>query len=166
MKKKKMKKKSDWLTKEKKRRAKKKDRGIVDVMMFMRHFFKELPQWLNEMADPRNLSYITYSQSDLVLMGILKNMCAVKSMRSMEEIFNEQQCIDTLRLLSGDRGADGNAACRYPELLSGTPVSGLSGGCKEKDGKKSDPEEKFLPFQTPWKILAYHHRWYGTLLFS
>ena len=37
--------------------------------------------------------------------------------------------------------------------------------CKEKDGKKSDPEEKFLPFQTPWKILAYHHRWYGALLF-
>lgn len=98
-----MKKKADWITKEKKRKAKKKDKGIVDVMMLVRHFFKELPQWLDEMADPRNLSYITYTQSDLVLMGVLKNMCAVKSMRSMEETFNEQQCIDTLRLLSGDR---------------------------------------------------------------
>src|SRR5699024_12216569 len=96
MQKKKMKKKADWLTKAKKRKAKKTDRGIVDVMMLIRHFFKELPQWLNEMADPRNPSYITYSQSDLVLMGILKNMCAVKSMRSMEETFNEQPCIDTL----------------------------------------------------------------------
>lgn len=104
MQKKKMKKKADWLTKAKKRRAKEKDRGIVDVMMLMRHFFKELPQWVNEMTDPRNLSYITYTQADLVLMGILKNMCAVKSMRSMEETFNEQQCIDTLRLLSGDQG--------------------------------------------------------------
>ena len=104
MQKKKMKKKADWLTKAKKRRAKEKDKGIVDVMMLMRHFFKELPQWLNEMTDPRNLSYITYPQADLVLMGILKNMCAVKSMRSMEETFNEQQCIDTLRLLSGDQG--------------------------------------------------------------
>ena len=99
-----MKKKADWLTKAKKRKAKKTDRGIVDVMMLIRHFFKELPQWLNEMADPRNPSYITYSQSDLVLMGILKNMCAVKSMRSMEETFNEQPCIDTLRFLSGDQG--------------------------------------------------------------
>ena len=98
-----MKKKADWITKAKKRKAKKKDRGIVDVMMLMRHFFKELPQWLDEMADPRNLSYIAYTQSDLVLMGILKNMCAVKSMRSMEETFNEQQCIDTLRFLSGDQ---------------------------------------------------------------
>ena len=104
MQKKKMKKKADWLTKAKKRKAKKKDRGIVDVLMLMRHFFKELPQWLDEMADPRNPSYTTYTQADLVLMGILKNMCAVKSMRSMEETFNEQQCIDTLRILSGDHG--------------------------------------------------------------
>ena len=98
-----MQKKADWLTKAKKCKAKKKDRGIVDVMMLMHHFFKELPQWLDEMTDPRNPSYTIYTQSDLVLMGILKNMCAVKSMRSMEETFNEQQCIDTLRLLSGDQ---------------------------------------------------------------
>lgn len=54
--------------------------------MLTRHFFKGLPQWLNEITDPQNLSYITYTQSDLVLMGILKNMCAVKSMRSMEKL--------------------------------------------------------------------------------
>ena len=84
-KKKKMKKKADWITKANKRRVKKKDRGIVEVMMLMHHFFKELPQWLDEMDDPRNLSYTTYTQSDLALMGILKNMCAVKSMRSMDD---------------------------------------------------------------------------------
>ena len=104
MQKKKMKKKADWLTKSKKRRIKQKDRGIVEIMMLTHHFFKELPLWLNEMTDPRNPSYITYSQADLVLMGVLKNMCAVKSMRSMEEEFNEEPCIDTLRILSGDHG--------------------------------------------------------------
>ena len=88
---KKLKKKADWLTKAKKRKMKKKDRGIVEIMMLTRHFFKELPQWLNEMTDPRHPSYTTYSQADLVLMGMLKNMCAVKSMRSMEETFNEVQ---------------------------------------------------------------------------
>lgn len=36
-------------------------------------------------------------------MGILKNICAVKTMRSMEEQFNEENCIDTLRILDGDR---------------------------------------------------------------
>ncbi len=103
MPKKKMKKKADWLTKTKKRKMKKKDRGIVEIMMLTHHFFKELPQWLNEMTDPRHPSYTIYSQADLVLMGMLKNMCAVKSMRSMEENFNEDACIATLRILSGDQ---------------------------------------------------------------
>ena len=101
---KKMKKKADWLTKAKKRKIKQKDRGIVDIMMLTHHFFEELPLWLNEMTDPRNPSYTIYSQADLVLMGVLKNMCAVKSMHSMEEEFNEDTCIDTLRILSGDHG--------------------------------------------------------------
>lgn len=36
---KKLKKKADWLTKAKKRKMKKKDRGIVEIMMLTRHFF-------------------------------------------------------------------------------------------------------------------------------
>lgn len=32
----------------------------------------------------------------------MKNICAVKMMYSMEEQFNEEICIDTLRLLFGD----------------------------------------------------------------
>lgn len=101
--KKKMKKKKDWLTKAKKRRVKKEERGIVDLMMIMHHFFKELPQWIDEMRDPRNPSYTIYTQPDLIFLGMLKNMCAVKTMRSMEEVFNEEACINTLKLLSGDR---------------------------------------------------------------
>lgn len=97
-----MKKKKDWITKAKKREVRKKDGGIVDLIRIMYHFFKKLPQWIDEMKDPRNPSYITYTQSDLVFMGILKNICAVKTMRSMEEKFNEENCIDTLRILSGD----------------------------------------------------------------
>ncbi len=100
--KKKMKKKKDWITKAKKRKVKKKDGGIVEMARIVHHFFKKLPQWVDEMTDPRNPSYITYTQSDLVFMGILKNICAVKTMRSMEEQFNEENCIDTLRILSGD----------------------------------------------------------------
>ena len=98
-----MKKKKDWVTKAKKRRVKKSDRGIVDLLRIMLHFFEKLPQWINDMTDPRNSSYTIYTQSDLIFMGILKNICAVKTMRSMEEQFNEETCIDTLRILSGDR---------------------------------------------------------------
>lgn len=97
-----MKKKKDWITKAKKRTVKNKDRGIVELIRIIHHFFRELPKWIDEMSDPRNPSYITYSQSDLVLMGILKNVCAVKTMHSMEEQFNEETCMDTLKILSGD----------------------------------------------------------------
>ena len=80
-----MKKKKDWITKEMKRRVKKNEKGIVDLLRIIFHFFQELPQWINEMTDPRNPAYTIYTQSDLIFMGILKNICAVKTMRSMEE---------------------------------------------------------------------------------
>ena len=97
-----MKKRNEWLRKSKKRKIKKKDRGIVDFMMIQNHFFKELPKWINDMQDARHQSYIQYTQSDYVFMGILKNICSVQSMCQMEENFNEEECINTLRILSGN----------------------------------------------------------------
>ncbi len=99
-----MKKKKEWVTKAVKRNARNKDRGILDLVWVMNHFFKELPQWIDEMSDPRNQSYITYTQSDLVFMGLLKNVCGVKTMHQMEERFNEEACISTLRYIGGDSG--------------------------------------------------------------
>ena len=86
-----------------KRKEKKLDRGIVDFMMVQQHFWKNLKIWINEMDDPRNESYITYTQADLVFMGILKNVCSQESMREMEENFNEETCINTLSQMSGNR---------------------------------------------------------------
>ncbi len=91
------------MRKKEKRNSKKKDRGIVDFMMLMKHFFKDLNQWIEEMEDPRNQSYITYTQTDLSYLAILKNVCSQYSMREMEESFNEDICIDTLRIMSGDK---------------------------------------------------------------
>lgn len=55
----------------------------------------------SEMKDPRHQSYITYPQTTLIYMGILKNISGIVSMRSMNEMFNEEQCIETLKLISG-----------------------------------------------------------------
>ena len=63
--------------------------------MILFHLFRALPQWINEMTDPRNTSYITYTRADLVLMAFLKNVCSL--MRSMEKNFNEETCIETLK---------------------------------------------------------------------
>lgn len=117
-----MKKRNEWVRKALKRKKKEEDRGIVDFMKIMHHFFKELPQWINAMDDPRNPSYTTYTQADLVFMGILKNICSVKTMRSMEENFNEETCIRTLSILSGDPNLDEMPHCDtlnyYLEKLS------------------------------------------------
>lgn len=102
-----MKARNEWVRKKTKREMrKKKDKGIVDFVQIVKHFFKDLPKWIREMEDPRCQSYITYSQEDLVFMGILKNACSVESMRQMEDMFNEENCIRTLALLSGDSTLD------------------------------------------------------------
>ena len=129
--KKKMKKRSDWVMKSQKREKKKKDRGIVDFAMVQNHFFRELPEWINQMEDPRNESYITYTQADLVYMGILKNLCSVDGMRQMEEKFNEQACIETLGLLSGNHMLEEmphyDTLNYYLERLSPQCLSGIRG---------------------------------------
>lgn len=91
------------MTKKEKREKKKQDRGIVDFMMVYKHFFKDMWKWIKEMEDPRNQSYITYTQNDFVNMGILKNICSLESMRQMEEAFNEENCIAVLRMMSGNQ---------------------------------------------------------------
>lgn len=95
-----MKKKNEWITKEQKREAKMDDRGIVDLIQVKEHFFHGFNQWIDEMLDPRNESYTSYTQTDLIYLGILKNVCAVESMRQMNEKFNEKECIQTLAFLS------------------------------------------------------------------
>ena len=72
----------------------------MDFVQVQKHFFKELNTWIGELEDPRNESYTTYTQQDLVWLGILKNVCGVESMRQMNENFNEETCIDTLSFLS------------------------------------------------------------------
>lgn len=97
-----MKKRSEWIRKSQKRSKMKNDHGIVDFMMIQNHFFQDFNQWIREMQDPRNTSYITYTQPDFIHMGIMKNICSLESMRQMEEAFNEENCIHTLRILSGN----------------------------------------------------------------
>jgi hypothetical protein len=117
------------MRKREKRERKKQDRGIVDFMMVSHHFFHSLRDWLLEMDDPRNKSYITYTQADLVYMGILKNVCAQHSMREMEENFNKDTCIDTLRILSGNQKLEEmphyDTLNYYLEKLSPEALSGV-----------------------------------------
>lgn len=117
------------MTKKEKRERRKKDRGIVDFMMVTNHFFHDLRRWISEMSDPRNPSYITYTQADLTYMGILKNVCSQYTMREMEENFNTQNCIEILGFMSGNRKLNEmphyDTLNYYLEKLSPECLSGL-----------------------------------------
>ena len=117
------------MTKKEKRERKKQDKGIVDFMMVTNHFFHDLRDWIAEMDDPRNQSYVTYQQTDLNYMAILKNICGQYTMRAMEESFNNENCIRTLRLMSGNQELNemphyDTLNC-YLERLSPECLSGL-----------------------------------------
>ena len=101
-----MKKRNEWVTKKLQRKIKLGDQGIVDFIKVQRHFFKNLNTWIGEMEDPRHASYTTYTQQDLVWLGILKNVCGIESMRQMNEKFNEEACIGTLSFSSGNEGLE------------------------------------------------------------
>ena len=122
-----MKKRNDWIRKEDVRKKRKKDRGIVDFIKLMKHFFDALREWIEEMEDPRNASYITYTQSDLICMGILKNVCSIESMHSMNSMFNEDTCIRTLSIMSGNNCLDEMPHCdTLNYYLSKLPPDALS----------------------------------------
>lgn len=56
---------------------------------------------LKKVKDPRHQSYTTYDCDALLLMIILKNICNLKSMRSMTNQFNNDECIENLGKLLG-----------------------------------------------------------------
>ena len=117
------------MTKKEKRECKKQDKGIVDFMMVTNHFFHDLKDWIAQMDDPRKQSYVTYQQTDLNYMAILKNICGRYTMRAMEESFNNENCIRTLSLMSGNTGLNEmphyDTLNYYLERLSPECLSGV-----------------------------------------
>ena len=67
-----------------------------------RHFFPGLPSWLNQMKDPRHPAYITYSQSVLITMILMKCNTGIESMRQMTSVFNTEAAIENLRVIAGE----------------------------------------------------------------
>ena len=74
---------------------------FADWMRIVQHFFPDLPNWLNDMEDPRSRN-ITYSEATLVLMCIMKNVGAIVTMRAMNETFATNEALSNLAYLSGE----------------------------------------------------------------
>lgn len=101
-----MKKAKDWKRKSQKRKIEQQSNRVIDFVKIINHFFKNFSMWINEMSDGRHQSYIKYSQADYLYMGIMKNVCGIESMCQMEEKFNTEECINTLKLISENEELD------------------------------------------------------------
>lgn len=72
-----------------------------EFLKIKKHFFKDILKKIQRFKDVRNQSYVEYPVEVIILMLILKNVFGIKSMRSMTEQFNKQECIENISKLTG-----------------------------------------------------------------
>ena len=85
------------VTRKEKREREKTTNYFFEFIKIKNHFFKEFTNKLKKVKDPRNQSYITYGSEIMLFIVILKNIADLKSMRSMSNRFNKDECIENIR---------------------------------------------------------------------
>jgi hypothetical protein len=89
------------VTRKEKREQEKNTNYFFEFIKIKKHFFKEFTDRLKNIKDPRNQSYITYGPEIILFTMLLKNMADLKSMRSMSNSFNKDECIENIRKVFG-----------------------------------------------------------------
>lgn len=89
------------VTRKEKRECEKDTNYFFELEKVRKHFFKNLDDKLNGINDPRHQSYVTYNSDILLMMTILKNAFDLKSMRSMTDQFNKDECIHNFQKIVG-----------------------------------------------------------------
>ena len=76
---------------------------IKECLSIQKKFYPRLFNRFNEVADPRNSSYIDYSNR--VMLGTLyfKSICSVSSMQSMTSYFNKEEVVSNIYNILGDK---------------------------------------------------------------
>lgn len=82
------------------REKRERERGtnyFFEFIKIKKHFFKELIDRLKKIKDHRYKSYVTYDPEVILFAVLMKNMADLKSMRSMSDSFNKDECIENTR---------------------------------------------------------------------
>lgn len=85
------------ITRKEKREKEKNQNYFFELLKIQKHFFKDFTEHLKKVNDHRAQSYITYRSDILLFTLLLKNLSGLKSMRSMSEGFNTEECIENVR---------------------------------------------------------------------
>jgi hypothetical protein len=81
------------VTRKEKREQEKEINYFFEIIKIKKHFFKAFIDKLKNVRDHRSQSYITYGSEFILFTILLKNMANLKSMRSMSNSFNNEECI-------------------------------------------------------------------------
>lgn len=88
-------------TRKMKRDAKRKYKPLNDVFTVMKHYFPDFMNLLSSISDPRNQSYITYPQEELIMTAMFGHFSHVPSRRAMNVCFNNDNVIKNFQILFG-----------------------------------------------------------------
>lgn len=69
----------------------------------MKRYMPNLWKLIEGMKDPRNQSYITYSQKVMIAVVLLKSLTGLKSMNEMTDVFNTDEYIHNIGLMCGEK---------------------------------------------------------------
>ena len=89
------------VTRKEKRKKEERINFFEEFINVQKYFFSTLVERLKRVKDPRHRSYIEYGPEILIFSMIMKNICAIPSMRNMTEKFNKDECIENVRTVLG-----------------------------------------------------------------
>ncbi|HAJ3957508.1 transposase family protein [Fictibacillus sp. Mic-4] len=89
------------VTRKEKREKEKETNYFFEFLKIKRHFFKDLVNQLKGVNDHRCQSHITYQPEVLLFTLLLKNIAGFRSMRSMTDGLNKEECIENVRKILG-----------------------------------------------------------------
>lgn len=75
---------------------------IVECNRVRNKYIPNFMEMLSETADPRNLSYVTYSNRTMLSTMIYKDIGGIESMQQMSVKFNKKEVVDNLYTFSGE----------------------------------------------------------------
>jgi hypothetical protein len=71
-----------------------------------KHYFPKLQKRLNEVDDPRDMRYTTYTSTTMLGTGLVKNICGIPSMQQMTVDFNEENRIRNISDFLGNENEE------------------------------------------------------------
>lgn len=91
------------ITRQHKREIEEENNFFFGLAKIQRHFFKDLPKWLQDVRDTRVQGYITYEPDIMLMTMLMKNAASVESMRAMDDAFNTRTSAGNICSLLGGK---------------------------------------------------------------